>query len=71
MESTHPLRRTRIMSLHPQSLPAIPEETIRVARATFPKGNLYMRLRDELGVFFTDADFASLHPHCGQTAQAP
>lgn len=59
------------MSLHPQSLPAIPEETVRIARAAFAKGNLYMRMRDELGVFFTDADFASLYPRCGQTAQAP
>ena len=59
------------MSLHPQLLPAIPEETVRIARAAFAKGNLYMRMRDELGVFFTDADSASLYPRCGQTAQAP
>jgi transposase len=36
------------------SLPAspdfpIPEETVRVAHAAFPKGNVYMRMRDALG----------------------
>lgn len=36
------------MSLHPEAIPSIPEETVRVARAAFPKGNLYMRMR--LGV---------------------
>ena len=38
------------MSLQPQAIPPIPEETARVARAIFPSGNRYMRLRDELGV---------------------
>jgi hypothetical protein len=28
---------------------AIPEETIRVARAAFPKGNVFMRMPDALG----------------------
>ena len=27
----------------------IPEETVRIARAAFPKGSPYMRFRDELG----------------------
>ena len=39
------------MCLHPEEIPPIPNETVRVAKAAFPKGNLYMRLRDELGVF--------------------
>jgi transposase len=38
------------MSLQPQPLDPIPAETVRVARAAFPKGNTYMRMRDELGV---------------------
>jgi hypothetical protein len=37
------------MSLRPQPSDAIPDETQRVARAAFPKGNVYMRMRDELG----------------------
>ena len=59
------------MTLHPQPLTPIPEETARVARAAFPKGSLYMRLRDTLGVFFTDEDFAALYPRCGRLAESP
>lgn len=59
------------MTLHPQPLTPIPEETARVARAAFPKGNLYLRMRDELGVFFNDADFAQLYPQCGHFAEPP
>jgi hypothetical protein len=40
------------MCLHPEEIPPIPNETVRVAKAAFPKGNLDMRLRDELGVFY-------------------
>ena len=42
--------------------------TTLVARASFPKGNLYMRLRDELGTLYTDEDFAHLYPTRGQPA---
>ena len=34
----------------------------------FPKGNLYLRLRDELGVLYADEDFAALFPALGQPA---
>jgi transposase len=37
------------MSLLPTNLQTIPVETRRIAQAAFPKGNLYLRLRDELG----------------------
>lgn len=37
------------MSLKPQEFGPIPEETTRVARAANPKGNVWMRMRDELG----------------------
>ncbi len=59
------------MSLQPQAVPPIPAETARVARAAFSKGNRYLRLRDELGVLFSDQDFAQLYPHCGHAAAAP
>lgn len=59
------------MSLKPSLIEAIPSETIRVARAAFPKGNLYLSMRDELGVLFRDADFAELFPRRGQPAFAP
>lgn len=45
------------MSLHPQPVPDIPEETACVAHAAFPKGNLYLKLRDELGTLYDDKQF--------------
>ena len=59
------------MSVQPQDRWPIPEETQRVARAAFPKGNLYMRLRDELGEVYTDSQFADLFPGKGQPAESP
>jgi transposase len=49
------------MSLNPQPIAPVPSETVLVAQAAFPKGNLYLRLRDELGVFYTDCDFENLY----------
>jgi transposase len=51
-----------------QPLPDVPELTARVARAAFPKGNPYLRLRDELGAIFQGGDFAALYPRRGQPA---
>jgi len=45
------------MSLHPQPIGLVPEDTTRVARPAFPKGNLYMRMRDVLGTNYEDQDF--------------
>jgi len=59
------------MILKPSLIEAVPSETIRVARAAFPKGNLYLAMRDELGVLFEDADFAELFARGGQPAFAP
>jgi transposase len=59
------------MSLNPQPIPPVPEETILVAVAAFPKGNIYLRLRDELGVFYQDCDFENLYSVNGQPGYAP
>ena len=59
------------MSLQPRSMPAIPEETVEIARAAFPKGNTYMRMRDELGSIFTDEQFSELYSNVGQPAASP
>lgn len=59
------------MSLLPQIVYEIPEETARVARAAFPKSNPYLRLADHLGVIYQDGDFAALFPFTGQPALAP
>jgi transposase len=49
----------------------IPEETVRVARAAFPKGNRYMAMRDVLGQIYEDASFAALFSRTGRPAEAP
>ncbi|HEV2659457.1 MAG TPA: IS1182 family transposase [Ktedonobacteraceae bacterium] len=59
------------MSLHPQAICPVPEETVRIAHAAYPKGNLYMQVRDELGTIYEDQNFAHLFPHRGQPAEAP
>jgi hypothetical protein len=38
------------MSLRlPQPVPPVPDDTARIARAAFPRGNPYLLLRDRLG----------------------
>jgi transposase len=59
------------MSLHPEPIRPVPEETARVTRAAFPKGTTYTRMRDELGIVWEDEDFAGLFPRRGQPALAP
>ena len=59
------------MSLRPQFIYCVPEETARVARAIFPNGNPVMQMYDELGMLFRDADVADLFPAAGQPAEAP
>jgi len=60
------------MSLRPQQpLPPVPDDTARIARAAFRRGNPYMLLRDRLGAVFDDVGFADLYPALGQPAYAP
>src|SRR3954454_16359662 len=59
------------MSLRPQTCPEVPASTATVARAAFPRGNPYLRLRDALGTVFSDAQFAPLFPSRGQPAETP
>jgi transposase len=56
------------MSLKPSPIAPVPEETRRVAQAAFPKGNLYLTIRDKLGAIFQDEDFVDLYPADGQPA---
>src|SRR6266852_7500997 len=49
----------------------IPEELARVAHAVFPRGNVFMQVRDTLGAIYTDEAFADLFPTHGQPALAP
>ena len=59
------------MSLYPQPIMEVPEETVRVARAALPKGNIYLRMRDQLGTFFTDEPFKPLFSGVGQPGYSP
>ena len=59
------------MSLKSQAICPVPQETARVARAAYPKGNLYMQMRDVLGSIYTDEDFADVFPKEGQPAEVP
>src|SRR5215467_5089647 len=63
--------RRKPMSMHPQPIPAIPEETARVARAILPQGNVYLQMRDELGTLYQDEDFRDLFKSRGQPAEVP
>lgn len=57
--------------LRPTPFGEVPPETARVARAAFRKGNLYLRIRDELGVLFQDSDFEAMFSMTGRPAVAP
>jgi transposase len=54
------------MSLNPYPIDPVPEETARVARAAFPKGNRYMTMRDELGIIYPHDLFADLYGVCSE-----
>src|SRR5262244_949712 len=60
-----------IMSLRPHPLEPVPEETVRVAHAAFPKGHPYLTCRDVLGTIFQDEDFTALFPAWGQPGLPP
>ena len=59
------------MSLKPSPINQIPEETIRVSKAVFPKGNRYILLRDTFGNLFEMADFQHLFSKEGKPAENP
>jgi transposase len=57
-----------------KSLPIPPDsqrEVVRVAHAVFPRGNVFMQVRDTLGAIYTDEAFTDLFPTHGQPAFAP
>src|SRR5215208_1259523 len=57
--------------MHPQPICPVPEDTARVAKAAFPKGNLYMQIRDVLGTIYDDEDFSELFEVRGRPAITP
>lgn len=60
------------MTLHERNFETIPTQTVTVAWKAFPKGNVYLKLRDELGVVDQDEQFVELFcSSCGQSACSP
>jgi transposase len=59
------------MSLQPHAPSPIPADTLRVARAAFPHGHVYLQVADRLGPIYHDAQFVALFPTRGQPAAAP
>ena len=60
------------MTLHIRRWIGIPDETARIARACFPKGNVYMTMRDEVDLRYEDSEFADLFRSTqGRAAESP
>ncbi|HSH78252.1 MAG TPA: IS1182 family transposase [Herpetosiphonaceae bacterium] len=59
------------MSLDPVLYYSMPDDTACVARAAFPKGNVYMRMHDEVGPLYHNPSFAALFSARGRPAEAP
>lgn len=57
--------------MRPMPWPEVPEQTALIARRAFPKGSLAIRLRDELGPVFQDADFIGAFGARGRPGIAP
>jgi transposase len=62
-----------VVSVQPQPWPEIPQATVRAARAAARKGDypLAMRVRDELGELFADAEFAEVFGARGRPGWSP
>lgn len=54
-----------------EALPPIPEETQRIARKAFRKGNRYLTLRDEMGSLLQSEGYARLYSSQGQPGLSP
>src|SRR3954447_16164440 len=54
-----------------QPVPPVPDDTARIARAAFPRGNPDVLLRNRLGPVFDDAGFADLYAQRGQPGYTP
>ena len=57
--------------LKPESGYQISEETVKIVKAAFPNGNIYLTLRDNLSPIFADDNFKDLYPALGQPAESP
>lgn len=49
----------------------VPAKTAELAQKVFKRGNIYVQMRDDLGVIFENEMFRSLFSHVGRPAEAP
>lgn len=59
------------MSMKNQPIAPLPERTRQIAKASFPKGNFYLALHDQLGPLFEDELFSELYHDLGRPACEP
>lgn len=59
------------MSMHPQPIGPVPQDTARMVNAALPKGNLYMQIRDVLGTIYDDEHFSEHFEVRGRRAITP
>lgn len=60
------------MTLHIRRSFQVPQDTAALARDIYRKGNVYMSLRDKLGFWYQDSDYASLFvANEGRRAESP
>ena len=57
--------------MRPRPAPRVPDQTVVVARAAFPKGSPAMSARDELADVFDDEQFAAAFGMRGAPAESP
>ena len=57
--------------MQPRPWPDVPGLTAKVARSSFPKGNLAMRIREELGEVYADTRFAAAFGVRGRPGISP
>ena len=57
--------------MQPKTPNEIPDQTVKIARAAFPNGNIYMRLRKEFETIYSDTQFQALYASRGQPAETP
>src|SRR4249919_2445449 len=60
-----------VVSMRPRPAPRVPDQTVVVARAAFPKGSPAMSARDELADVFGDEQFAAAFGTRGAPAESP
>ena len=53
------------MTMQPQEKWTIPEDTKRIAQAVFKKGNIYLKIADQLGQLYQDQEWIDLYRNDG------